>query len=408
VAVDPEERASEIAEVVEEIRFYLEHFMRDQAQAAFARLKSLTDDRSIVDAVRLQIEAARSKGAAEAEPEVSEVAEINADEPNDFDIEVESAASSELAIPQEPLVGYDHEMPAIQEAAAEAEVEPVVEEAEVVEAEESDDLSSFVSDLEKSLGDGFPTVEEKPAAPATKQPMAAWPQTAPAQPKPVPPAVSAPPVQRIPVPKPAPVVAAEIPSARKIAAQEIAAPAASAAAAGAGSPLSYSQTPVRPLGAGATAMHPQDSVDLSQMFGELKHELEEGSTNVEDGDPETHYNLGVAFREMGLLDEAIAELQKVCSSIERGHEFSQIVQTYTWLAQCFIDKGVPDAAIRWFEKALTIPGLDQEAKLAIHYELGSACEHAQDKAAALRHFTAVYGGNIDYRDVAERIQALKS
>ena len=101
-------------------------------------------------------------------------------------------------------------------------------------------------------------------------------------------------------------------------------------------------------------------------------------------------------------------MQKVCISIERGHPFTQIVQTYTWLAQCFIDKGVPDAAIRWFEKALTIPGLDQEARIAIHYELGAACEYAKDKASALRHFTAVYGGNIDYRDVAERIQALKS
>ena len=48
------------------------------------------------------------------------------------------------------------------------------------------------------------------------------------------------------------------------------------------------------------------------------------------------------------------------------------------------------------------------ARLAIHYELGSACEAARDKPAALRHFTAVYGGNIDYRDVGERIQALKS
>lgn len=154
-------------------------------------------------------------------------------------------------------------------------------------------------------------------------------------------------------------------------------------------------------------MHAQDSVDLSQMFGELKSELEEDVANA-DEDPETHYSLGVAFREMGLLDEAIAELQKVCNSIERGHQFGQIVQTYTWLAQCFIEKGVPDAAVRWFEKALTIPGLDDEARLAIHYELGSACEHAHDKAAALRHFTTVYGGNIDYRDVSERIQALKS
>ena len=50
----------------------------------------------------------------------------------------------------------------------------------------------------------------------------------------------------------------------------------------------------------------------------------------------------------------------------------------------------------------------KKAALAINYELGSACETAQDRPAALRHFTDVYGANIDYRDVAERIQALKS
>ncbi len=155
-------------------------------------------------------------------------------------------------------------------------------------------------------------------------------------------------------------------------------------------------------------MHAPESVDLSQMFGELKQELEEEPSAAGDGDPETHYNLGVAFREMGLLDEAIAELQKVCAFIDRGQPFAQSVQTYTWLAQCFLDKGVPEAAVRWYEKALTIPSLDPDARTAIHYELGSACETSHDKASALRHFTEVYGANIDYRDVAERIQALKS
>ena len=73
-------------------------------------------------------------------------------------------------------------------------------------------------------------------------------------------------------------------------------------------------------------MHPSDSVDLSAMFDELKQDLEE-EVVAGDGDPETHYNLGVAFREMGLLDEAIAEFQKVCTAIDRGHAFSQTVQT---------------------------------------------------------------------------------
>ncbi len=147
-------------------------------------------------------------------------------------------------------------------------------------------------------------------------------------------------------------------------------------------------------------------VDLSDMFGELKQELEGGVTNA-DEDPETHYNLGVAFREMGLLDEALGEFQKVCQSVERGQSFSQLMQTYTWLAQCFLDKGIPEAAVRWYEKALRLPSLNQDTRTALHYELASSFESAGDRPAALSNFLEVYGNNIDYRDVAERIKALK-
>ncbi len=149
------------------------------------------------------------------------------------------------------------------------------------------------------------------------------------------------------------------------------------------------------------------SVDLADMFGELKHELEEDAANTQE-DPETHYNLGVAFREMGLLDEAIGELQKVCQAVDRGHDFPQLMQTYTWLAQCFLDKGVPEAAIRWYETALKLPNIDEETRTALNYELASSYEAAGNKTVALNHFMEVYGSNIDYRDVAERIKALKS
>ena len=105
------------------------------------------------------------------------------------------------------------------------------------------------------------------------------------------------------------------------------------------------------------------------MFGELKQDLESDVASA-DEDPETHYNLGIAFREMGLLDEAIGELQKACQSFDRGHAFPQIMQTYTWLAQCFLEKGVPEAAVRWYDKALNVPGIDGETRVALHYELG--------------------------------------
>jgi hypothetical protein len=85
-----------------------------------------------------------------------------------------------------------------------------------------------------------------------------------------------------------------------------------------------------------------------------------------------------------------------------------MMQTYTWLAQCFLDKGVPEAAIRWYESALKLPNLDAETVMALNYELASACEGAGDKPAALANFMKVYSTNIDYRDVSERIKALKS
>jgi pilus assembly protein FimV len=148
-------------------------------------------------------------------------------------------------------------------------------------------------------------------------------------------------------------------------------------------------------------------VDLADIFGELKQELE-GEPVSSDEDPETHYNLGVAFREMGLLDEAIGEFQKVTQAAEHGHAFSQLMQTYTWLAQCFLDKGIPQAAVRWYETALKVPGIDQETRTALHYELASSWESAGNRAAALNNFLEVYSSNIDYRDVGERIKALRS
>ncbi|MGD1214027.1 MAG: tetratricopeptide repeat protein [Terriglobales bacterium] len=391
----------EIAETVEEIRFYLEHFMTDQARAGIEKLESLTSDARILDPLRAAIESA-SQPPAEPEPEITE---INAEEPAESELEAQHG--SEIGASLDLMAGYDHEIHGENPAELAPEPEPTYSEpahAEAVHGEASE-LTSFVADLEASLGDSFPQAQPPAAQPPATQPHDT-------QPLPGWPVAPAPAAARTPEPETEPVahetvahIEIEIPVAPT--AMPAMAASAGGAATAAAPAMSYSPTPVRPLGAGAQAMHPSDSVDLSEMFGELKQELEE-EVIAGDDDPETHYNLGVAFREMGLLDEAIAELQKVCTSIDRGKAFSQPVQTYTWLAQCFLDKGVPEAAIRWYEKALNIPGLDNEARVAINYELGSACETVMDKPAALRHFTDVYGSNIDYRDVAERIQALKS
>ncbi len=379
----------EIAETVEEIRFYLDHYMTDQARAGIEKLETLTRDARILDPLRAALE---SSGQPLAEPE-PEITEINADEPADFEVAMETGQASEATASPDLPADYHEESHHETHDQAPTELAPEPAHAEAAHAGASD-LTALVADLEASLGDSFPLAQPPAAQLPDAQPLPGWP------------AAPAPAAARTLQPEPMASVESEVPAPGATRATAASAGAANAAAPPAMA-MSYSPAPVRPLGAGAQAMHPSDSVDLSEMFGELKQELEE-EVAAGDDDPETHYNLGVAFREMGLLDEAIAELQKVCNAIDRGKAFSQPVQTYTWLAQCFLDKGVPDAAIRWYEKALSIPGLDNEARVAINYELGSACETAQDKPAALRHFTSVYGANIDYRDVAERIQALKS
>ena len=142
---------------------------------------------------------------------------------------------------------------------------------------------------------------------------------------------------------------------------------------------------------------------LGDLFEEFRSEF--GETK-EDEDLETHYNLGIAYREMGLLEEAISEFQKVASSADKGPAFRYAMQCSTLLGLAFMEKGQPGIAAIWYERALKTPGLDQESILALRYDLGVAQELAGDTHAAFTSFSQVYAMNIDYRDVSERIALL--
>jgi tetratricopeptide (TPR) repeat protein len=143
---------------------------------------------------------------------------------------------------------------------------------------------------------------------------------------------------------------------------------------------------------------------LGDLFEEFRAELGESGTG--DEDIETHYNLGIAYREMGLLEEAISEFQKVASTADKGPAFRYAMQCSTLLGLAFMEKGQPAIAAIWYDRALKTPGLDQESILALRYDLGVAQELAGDVKSAYSSFSQVYATNIDYRDVAERIAHL--
>jgi tetratricopeptide (TPR) repeat protein len=150
---------------------------------------------------------------------------------------------------------------------------------------------------------------------------------------------------------------------------------------------------------------PVEQGPLKEVFEEFRAEL--GEMGAEDEDLETHYNLGIAFREMGLLEEAISEFQKVAKANDRGKAFRYAMQCCTLLGLAFMEKGQPSIAAIWYERALHTPGVDSESALALRYDLGVAQESAGDSDAALKSFSQVYAANIDYRDVAERIASLQ-
>ncbi|MBI1941458.1 MAG: tetratricopeptide repeat protein [Acidobacteria bacterium] len=143
---------------------------------------------------------------------------------------------------------------------------------------------------------------------------------------------------------------------------------------------------------------------LSGLLDELG-EGQEAQATAED--IETHYNLGVAFREMGLLDEAIGEFQKVVKGAQKGNYPPNFLQACTLLAASFMEKGMPAIAAKWYTRALESPEIDEEATLALQYDLGLAYESAGDMRTALAKFSEVYSQNIDYRDVAEKIRQLQ-
>jgi len=389
-------------ESIEEVRFYLGQGMTEQAELVLAKLEAIAPGAPELAVLRAGIDSAMQM------PSPAGMGQgVSLDESETLDAPPHAAEAQPAAhLPAHPQP-WPSERPVLDEPIF---AEPSL--AESVEAVTADTqpvaapmpaqarkfnpgtLDEFVADLEASLGNDF--IAE---APAPSQASAApLPHQAPE------------PVVAIPAPKVA--TPTQIPATRAAAAsvspsigEHFSAPTPTVSVPHVSAPKP-APVPAAHTSAPPQRFDPASSVDLSSMFGELKQELEHDSASA-DEDPETHYNLGVAFREMGLLDEAIGELQKVCQFVDRGRTFPNLMQAYTWLAQCFIEKGLPEVAVRWYEKALKLPSLDQETRTALHYELASSFESAGNNPAALSNFLEVYSSNIDYRDVAERIKALR-
>jgi len=117
-------------------------------------------------------------------------------------------------------------------------------------------------------------------------------------------------------------------------------------------------------------------------------------------DYETRYNLGIAYKEMGLVDEAIAEFQLAAKDEGR------LLECASMLGICFIEKGMPKLAVKWFEKGLQAPGRRDEEYQGLRYDLASALEQAGENGRARALFAELYGQDASFRDVADKVRQL--
>jgi tetratricopeptide (TPR) repeat protein len=139
-------------------------------------------------------------------------------------------------------------------------------------------------------------------------------------------------------------------------------------------------------------------VDLEEIIDEFKAGV---SNSISGEDHESHYDLGMAYMEMGLHDEAIREFQIA----SKGAALE--LKCLEMIALCHLEKNEPAAAARELSRALELPGHGPDETISIRYNLGMACERLGNLDKALQHFEEVYLLNVDFFKVGTKVRELK-
>lgn len=137
--------------------------------------------------------------------------------------------------------------------------------------------------------------------------------------------------------------------------------------------------------------------DFADMLAQFKAKLAE---HVPADDLASHYDLGLAFKEMGLIDEAIAQFQTAL----RGGRVP--LKVYEELGHCFVLKEQYNVAIKVLSRALHAPHEDDAELLGVYYHLGRCYEELGRPDDARDAYERVFGVDINFRDVAERLARL--
>ncbi len=137
--------------------------------------------------------------------------------------------------------------------------------------------------------------------------------------------------------------------------------------------------------------------DVKDIFDEFKKGL---SMEVEAEDSATHYDLGIAYKEMGLLDDAIKEFQ----TAQRDPEYYS--QCMTMIGLCYMVKGAFSLAGDAFTAALMKLDAHDEQRWSLKYDLAEAYNGDGNSAEALQLYKEVLKWDSGFREVVQKVEAL--
>jgi tetratricopeptide (TPR) repeat protein len=138
--------------------------------------------------------------------------------------------------------------------------------------------------------------------------------------------------------------------------------------------------------------------DFAEMLARFKNKV---ADNIDIEDSKSHYDLGLAYKDMGLVDEAISQFQVAL----RGG--ANPLATLEVLGDCFVEKGQHTLAARVLERALQVDAADAEL-IGVFYLLGRCKETLGDSRAAADYFERVLALDIRFRDATERLESLRN
>jgi len=124
-------------------------------------------------------------------------------------------------------------------------------------------------------------------------------------------------------------------------------------------------------------------------------------TQVPAGDALTHFELGVAYKEMGLYDQARDEFKLAME------EPKLEIKAHMMIARCMMEIGKFSDAANEYKKSLHCQDISKDEEMDLYFELGQLYENLKDRPEALYFYRKVLLWDPSYRNVAQIVERLK-